>query len=50
MIAYKYKGLFNPMKRVIRIRTSDKNKRIYDKIDKLRKSWWHYRIRWTKTN
>lgn len=50
MIAYKFKGLFNPMKRAIKIRSSDKNKKIYDKINKLRKTWWHFKIRWTNDN
>lgn len=38
------------MKRVVKTKTSDKNKRIYDKINKLRKIWWHFRTRWTETN
>jgi hypothetical protein len=50
MIAYKFKGLFNPMKRILKIRTSDKNKRVYDKINKLRKTWWHFKARWNDDN
>ena len=50
MIVYKVKSLFSPMKRVVKTKTSDKNKRIYDKISKLRKIWWHFRTRWTETN
>lgn len=46
MIVYKVKRLFGFMKRDIRMRSSDKNKRVYDKITKLRKTWWHFRTRW----
>jgi len=50
MIVYNVKGLFSTRKRVVKNRTSDKNKRVYDKISKLRKQWWHFRTRWTETN
>ena len=46
MIVYKVKGLFSTRKRVVKNRTSDKNKRVYDKIRKFRKQWWHFRTRW----
>ena len=31
-------------------RHSNKNKRIYDKLEKYRKSWWHFRTRWDPVN
>jgi hypothetical protein len=34
------------MKRDIRMRSSDKNKRVYAKMNKLRKMWWHFKTRW----
>jgi hypothetical protein len=46
MIVYKVKRLFGFMKRDIRMRSSDKNKRVYDKMSKLRKMWWHFKNRW----
>jgi len=46
MIVYKVKGLFGFMKRDVRMRASDKNKRVYDKMSKLRKMWWHFKNRW----
>ena len=50
MIVYSVKGLFSNLKRVVKTRDSNKNKRVYDKISKLRKPWWHFRNRWTETN
>jgi hypothetical protein len=38
------------LKRYIKMRSSNKNKRIYAKINKLRKSWWHFRTRWNDDN
>jgi hypothetical protein len=42
MIVYCVKGLFSLRKRVIKMRTSDKNKRIYDNFHKRRGQsyWW----------
>ena len=34
------------LRRWFRMRSSDKNKRVYAKIKKLRKKWWHFRTRW----
>ena len=34
------------LRRWFRMRSSDKNKRVYAEIEKLRKKWWHFRIRW----
>ena len=34
------------LKRMFRLRTSDKRKRIDQEISKLRKMWWHFRTRW----
>jgi hypothetical protein len=48
MIVYKVKGLFSFIKRDVRMRASDKNKRVYDKINKFRKMWWHFKNRWEK--
>lgn len=50
MIVYCVKGLFSTKKRVVKIRESDKNKRIHDKISKLRKQWWHFKTRWNNDN
>lgn len=46
MIVYSVKGLFSNLKRVVKNRTSNKNKRIYDKIRRFRKQWWHFKTRW----
>jgi hypothetical protein len=46
MIVYQVKGLFSTRKRVVRMRESDKNKRVYDKMYRVRKMWWHFRTRW----
>jgi hypothetical protein len=46
VIVYKVKRLFGFMKRDIKMRSSDKNKRVYAKINKLRKMWWHFKARW----
>ena len=46
MILYRVKSLFGVHKRHVKIRESDKNKRVYDKISKLRKQWWHFKTRW----
>jgi hypothetical protein len=46
MIVYKVKSLFSPMKRCVKMRSSGKNKRIYAKMNKLRKMWWHFKTRW----
>ena len=35
------------MKRWVQLRKSDKNKRVYAEMDKLRKRWWHFKTRWT---
>jgi hypothetical protein len=42
MIVYKVKSLFSPMKRFVKMRTSDKNKRFYDNFHKRRGQnyWW----------
>lgn len=42
MIVYCVKGLFSLRKRVIKMRTSDKNKRFYDNFHKRRGQsyWW----------
>jgi hypothetical protein len=42
VIVYQVKGLFSLKKRVIKIRVSDKNKRIYDNFHKRRGQsyWW----------
>jgi hypothetical protein len=42
MIVYQVKGLFSLRKRAIKIRVSDKNKRIYDNFHKRRGQsyWW----------
>lgn len=50
MIVYSVKGLFSNLKRVVKTRTSNRNKRVYDRIAKYRKIWFHYRTRWTKKN
>jgi len=34
------------LRRWFRMRSSDKNKRVYAEIEKLRKTWWHFRTRW----
>ena len=36
------------MKRYVKMRSSDKNKRLYDKISKYKKQWWHFKTRWDK--
>jgi hypothetical protein len=46
VIVYKVKRLFGFIKRNIKMRTSDKNKRLYDKISKYKKIWWHFKTRW----
>ena len=46
MIVYQVKGLFSLRKRVVKMRTSDKNKRVYDRMNKTRKQWWHFKTRW----
>jgi hypothetical protein len=48
MIVYSVNGLFRLKKRYVKMRVSDKNKRIDDRISKLRKQWWHFRTRWTE--
>ncbi len=50
MIVYSVKGLFSNLKRVVKTRTSNRNKRVYDRIAKYRKIWFHYRTRWTEKN
>lgn len=50
MIVYNVKGLFSNLKRVVKTRTSNRNKRVYDRIAKYRKIWFHYRTRWTEKN
>ena len=50
MIVYSVKGLFSNLKRVVKTRTSDRNKRVYDRITKYRKIWFHFRTRWTEKN
>jgi hypothetical protein len=50
MIVYSVKGLFSNLKRVVKTRTSNRNKRVYDRIAKYRKIWFHYRSRWTDDN
>jgi hypothetical protein len=32
--------------RDVRLRTSDKRKRIYERLSKYRKKWWHFKTRW----
>lgn len=34
------------MKRWFRVRGSDKNKRVHDRLSKYRKTWWHFKTRW----
>ena len=46
MIVYRIKGLFGLNKRVSKMRSSDKNKRLYTKIRTYRKQWWHFKTRW----
>jgi len=46
MIVYHIKGLFSMDKRVSKMRTSDKHKRVYARISIYRKQWWHFRTRW----
>ena len=36
------------LRRWFRLRSSDKRKRIYAKIEKYRKTWWHFKTRWDK--
>ena len=50
MIVHCVKGLFGLKKRVVKMRESDKNKRVYDKIYKMRKQWWHFKTRWEDDN
>ena len=46
MIVYSCIGLFDGRKRKISRRMSDKSKRVYAKLHKYRKMWWHFKIRW----
>jgi hypothetical protein len=34
------------LRRWFKIRGSDKNKRVYAKMEKIRKKWWHFKTRW----
>jgi hypothetical protein len=38
------------LRRWFKKRSSDKHKRLDLDMSKLRKKWWHFRTRWTKTN
>lgn len=48
MIVYKPKRIMGCLllKRFVKMRNSDKRKRIDQKISKLRKMWWHFKTRW----
>lgn len=46
MIIYSCIGLFDGRKRFTKRRRSDKNRRVYDKLSKYKKIWWHYRTKW----
>lgn len=46
MILFSSIGLFDGRKRVTKRRMSDRNRRVYDKISKYRKTWWHFKTRW----
>lgn len=34
------------LRRWFRIRSSNKNKKVYAEMEKLRKKWWHFKTRW----
>jgi len=34
------------LRRWFKMRSSDKNKRVHDRIRKYKKTWWHFRTRW----
>lgn len=34
------------LKRWVKCRGSDKNKRVHDRLSKYRKVWWHFKTRW----
>lgn len=48
MILYKAKTNIGRLilKRYIRVRGSDKDIRIHNKLYSYRKTWWHFRTRW----
>jgi hypothetical protein len=38
------------LKRWVKCRGSDKNKRVYAEMKKIRKKWWHFKTRWDPKN
>jgi hypothetical protein len=48
MIAYGAKRVGGKLllRRWFKIRSSDRNKRVYAEIERLRKKWWHFKTRW----
>ena len=46
MIVYSSIGLFDGRKRKTKRRISNKSKRVYAKLYKYRKMWWHFKTRW----
>ena len=50
MISYMCKRINGQikLKRWIKVRTSDKRKRIDAEMKNLRKTWWHFKTRWER--